>query len=97
MFINKVFIDGFQAVIAVLITRGFYIDKYVDSLEDCRISELCPTGVITTPGRQKGRTEPLLTVFTLDIYSQFRLISLRLIEHSRIVIDFLGTGRPHSK
>ncbi len=26
-------------------------------------------------------------------YSQFRLISLRLIEHSRIVIDFLGTGR----
>ncbi len=30
-------------------------------------------------------------------YSQFRLISLRLIEHSRIVTDFVGTGRPHSK
>ncbi len=30
-------------------------------------------------------------------YSQLRLISLRLIEHSRIVTDFLGTGRPHSK
>ncbi len=31
------------------------------------------------------------------IYSQLRLISLRLIEHSRIFTDFLGTGRPHSK
>ncbi len=31
------------------------------------------------------------------IYSQLRLISLRLIEHSRIVNGFLGNGRPHSK
>ncbi len=30
-------------------------------------------------------------------YSKFRLISLRLIEHSRVATDFLGTGRLHSK
>ncbi len=41
----------------------------------------------------------LLAICPLPVnkYSQFRLISLRLIEHSRIVTDFLGTGRLHSK
>ncbi len=29
--------------------------------------------------------------------SQIRLLSLGLIEHSRIFTDFLGTGRPRSK
>ncbi len=29
------------------------------------------------------------------LYSQHRLISPRLIEHSRKITDFLGTGRPH--
>ncbi len=29
------------------------------------------------------------------IYSQHRLISPRLIEHSRNITNFLGTGRPH--
>ncbi len=29
------------------------------------------------------------------MYSQDRLISPRLIEHSRNITNFLGTGRPH--
>ncbi len=39
----------------------------------------------------------ILYILYCILYSQFRLISLQLIEHSRIVTDFLGTGRPHSK
>ncbi len=38
------------------------------SLEDCRISEVCPPGVIATPGRLKRRAEQLLTESVLNPY-----------------------------
>ncbi len=59
-------------------------------------------GSSTVPTKQNGRD---LTVASTDIflklqdrnlnYSQHRLISPRLIEHSRNITNFLGTGRPH--
>ncbi len=46
---------------------------------------------------QKSKIRDLIVKPLQANYSQLRLISLRLIEHSRIITDFLGTGRPHSK
>ncbi len=37
----------------------------------------------------------ILTAYSFNLFILYS--QLRLIEHSRIVTDFLGTGRPHSK
>ncbi len=46
------------------------------SLEDCRISKLCPPGVIATPGRQKRRAESLLTESVLNLHILIPLLLL---------------------
>ncbi len=66
------------------------------SLEGSRISELCPPGVIATPGQQKRRAEPLLTESVLNPYVLIPL-PYRSFNHHQFVEEEAENFTPLTK